>query len=175
MHLTDDLVVVEPVDVDGHPVPPGVESAKVYVTSLFNPVLPIIRYEITDQVTVIDEPCRCGSQHRPIADIQGRLDDRFTYPGGVVVHPHVFRSVLARQPRVTEYQVTQTYRGADVLVRVSGPLDTDGRTHVLSASLRLAGRSASVVTVRAVDHIPRGAAGKLKRFITLEGAGPPPL
>ena len=37
MHLSDDLVIVEPVDANGDPVPSGVRSHKVYVTNLFNP------------------------------------------------------------------------------------------------------------------------------------------
>jgi hypothetical protein len=40
----------------------------------------------------------------------------FHYPGEVVVHPHVFRSVLGRERDVLEYQVRQTAAGADVLV-----------------------------------------------------------
>jgi hypothetical protein len=43
MHLSDDLVIVEPVDKSGQPVPRGSESAKVYLTNLFNPVLLLIR------------------------------------------------------------------------------------------------------------------------------------
>ena len=34
IHLCDDLVVVEPVDLAGRPVPPGVRSDKVYVTAI---------------------------------------------------------------------------------------------------------------------------------------------
>ena len=78
-HLSEDLVIVEPVDEDGLPVAPGERSAKVYLTNLFNRALPLIRYEITDEVTIMSEPCPCGSAHRCVADIQGRLDDVFVY------------------------------------------------------------------------------------------------
>jgi hypothetical protein len=122
IHLCDDLVIVEPVDTLGRPVPPGTRSDKVLVTTISNPTLPLIRFELTDQVTVLDTPCRCGSAHTLIADVEGRLDDAFTYPGGRVVHPHVFRSVLGRDRRVVEYQVRQTPSGAEVLV-VGAPAD----------------------------------------------------
>jgi AAA ATPase domain len=52
------------VDERGAPVPAGVRSAKVYLTHLFNPVLPLIRYERTDEVTVLDGRCPCGCAHR---------------------------------------------------------------------------------------------------------------
>jgi phenylacetate-CoA ligase len=109
MHLSDDVVIIEPVDENGQPVPCGSESAKVYLTNLFNPVLPLIRYEITDQVTFLDESCACGSEHRRIADIQGRLDDVFIYPNRVTVHP----------PRVSIGAGTRPTTG-----RISGAADS---------------------------------------------------
>src|ERR1700748_689254 len=109
MHLSEDLVIVEPVDEAGRAVAPGEPAAKIYLTNLFNPVLPLIRYEITDEVTILTEPCPCGSAHRCVAEIQGRLDDVFVYDGRRV-HPHVFRSALGRRAGVVEYQVRQTPR-----------------------------------------------------------------
>jgi phenylacetate-coenzyme A ligase PaaK-like adenylate-forming protein len=111
MHVCDDLVIIEPVDRAGRPVDPGTRSDKVYVTAISNPTLPLIRFEITDQATVVDERCPCGSAHRLVADVEGRLDDVFTYADGVVVHPHVVRSVLSRDARIVEYQVQQADDG----------------------------------------------------------------
>jgi hypothetical protein len=79
LHLVDDLVIVEPVDNEGRPVGPGERSAKLYVTNLFNTTLPLIRYEVTDEITLTGEPCPCGSAHRVITDPQGRLDETFRY------------------------------------------------------------------------------------------------
>jgi phenylacetate-coenzyme A ligase PaaK-like adenylate-forming protein len=168
MHLADDLLIVEPVDENGEAVPCGSESAKVYVTNLFNPLLPLIRYEITDQVTFLDEPCACGSAHRRIADIQGRLDDVFRYPSGLVVHPHAFRSVLGRDARVIEYQVRQTVRGADVLLRTRGSVEMERLARVLEAELDRVGCPQPLVTVAVVEQIPRVGIGKLKRFVPME-------
>ena len=111
--LCDDLVIVEPVDLDGRPVPPGVRSDKLYLTALANPTLPLIRFELTDQVQFLDIPCACGSAHQLVADVEGRLDDVFTYPGGLVVHPLVFGSVLRRDRGIVEHQVRQTRYGAE--------------------------------------------------------------
>ena len=167
MHLTDDMVIVEPVDVHGDPVPAGVRSAKVYLTNLCNPILPLIRYEITDEVTPLDGPCPCGSAHRRIADIEGRLDDLFRYVGGPTVHPHIIRSVLGREPRIVEYQVRQTDVGADVRMRVREPIDTAAIARALEHELAHAGLPAPAVTVGVVEGFPRQGAGKLKRFIPL--------
>lgn len=57
IHLPDDLCIVEPVDADGRPVGPGELSHRILVTNLYNHTQPLIRYEVTDQITLIDEPC----------------------------------------------------------------------------------------------------------------------
>jgi phenylacetate-coenzyme A ligase PaaK-like adenylate-forming protein len=167
MHLAEDMVIVEPVDSNGRPVPPGVLSEKVFVTNLANTVQPLIRYEITDQIVMLEESCGCGSAHRRVADIQGRLDDEFAYAGGVRVHPHVFRSALVREPAVTEYQVRQTGEGAEILLRHDAPVDTDALADSVAGALRKLGLADANVTARTVDSIPRLESGKLKRFIPL--------
>ncbi|MGH2721421.1 MAG: phenylacetate--CoA ligase family protein, partial [Actinomycetota bacterium] len=123
MHLSEDLLIIEPVDLHGQRVAPGVRSAKVYLTNLFNAALPLIRYELTDEVTLLEGACPCGSVHRRVADVEGRLDESFVYPTGLVVHPHVFRSVLGREGGIVEYQVRQTSRGAAIQLRLRGAVD----------------------------------------------------
>ena len=122
-HLPDDLCIFEAADSQGRPVPFGVRSQRVYVTNLYNLVQPLIRYEVTDEVTLLGGTCPCGSAFRRIADPQGRLDETFVYPGGVSVHPHVFRSALGQHAPIIEYQVQQTQRGADILVVVDAQFD----------------------------------------------------
>jgi phenylacetate-coenzyme A ligase PaaK-like adenylate-forming protein len=163
MHLNEDLLVVEPVDERGAPVPAGVRSAKVYLTHLFNPVLPLIRYELTDEVTVLDGRCPCGCAHRMVADVEGRLDDGFRY-GAVDVHPHVFRSPLSRQRHVVEYQVRQHPGGAEILVRTDGPAALDDLRLEIAADLAGLGAPAQATIVE-VDRIDRQESGKFKRFV----------
>jgi phenylacetate-CoA ligase len=167
MHLSDDLLIVEPVDANGNRVPAGVRSHKVYVTNMFNPLMPLIRYEITDEVTLLDEPCECGSVHQRIADIEGRNDDTFVYGDGVSVHPHLFRSILGREPVIFEYQVQQTRTGATIVVCADGAVDIESLTRKLEAALLGSGCPEPTVTVTVVASIPTLDTGKLKRFLTL--------
>jgi phenylacetate-coenzyme A ligase PaaK-like adenylate-forming protein len=170
-HLSEDLVIVEAVDEDGRPVAPGERSAKLYLTNLFNRALPLIRYEITDEVTIQTEPCPCGSAHRCVADIQGRLDDVFVYDGRRV-HPHVFRSVLGRRPGVVEYQVRQTSMGAQIVVRCSAPVDVNRLGVEISHALGGLGLPDPVVDVTVVDRLERDPGpAKLRRFVPLGDRG----
>jgi phenylacetate-coenzyme A ligase PaaK-like adenylate-forming protein len=173
MHLSDDLLIVEPVDQAGRPVPPGTRSDKVYLTAISNPTLPLIRMELSDQVTFLDRPCPCGSAHRLVADVESRLEDLFTYPDDVVVHPLVFAEVLVRQAWIVEYQVRQTPAGAEVLV-VGTPGDPAATGRAIAVGLARAGLPSPAVEVRVVDHLERQPTGKMRRFQPLVSLGSRP-
>jgi len=167
IHLSDDFFVIEPVDARGEPVAPGARAAKVYLTSLYNRVQPLIRYELTDEVTVLDGPCPCGITLLRIDDIQGRLDDSFTYHDGPTVHPFTFRSVLGRERHIIEYQVIQTVRGADVRVRCQEALDTDPIVTAIRGALFKLGLFDAEITITAVQVLDRQDTGKFRRFVPL--------
>jgi phenylacetate-CoA ligase len=171
LHLTEDLSIIEPVDIHGRPVGPGERSAKVYLTNLVNHVQPLIRYEITDEITVLGQRCPCGCAHRLIADVQGRLDDSFHY-AGITVHPHVFRSVLGRRRNIIEYQVRQTPRGVAVHAHCAGPVDRAALGAGIAAALAGLGVPRPAVTVTLTDRLQRAGAGKLQRFVPLTRATP---
>jgi phenylacetate-CoA ligase len=163
-HLPDDLCLLELIGPDGKPLEEGGTSVKVYVTNLYNRVVPLIRFEITDEVTLSEGPCPCGSAFRRIADPLGRLDDTFVYPDGTTIHPHVFRSCLGHQ-HLVEYQVRQTPRGADISVVASGAIDIVDLAARIESALRDLGCPAPAVTITTVDSIGRQSSGKLKRFV----------
>ncbi len=116
LHLCEDLVIIEPVDALGRPVPAEVRSDKVYVTALLNPLLPLIRFEMTCQVKLLEDACPCGSAHRRIADVGGHVEDVFAYPSEVVVHSLASKSVPGRAPTIVECQLPPraTLRGEPV-------------------------------------------------------------
>jgi len=166
-HIVDDLIFFEPVDGFGKAVPADVTSDKVIVTNLYNMALPLIRYELTDEVTVLSMPCACGSSFRRLDDVHGRMDDVFRYGGDIRVHPHVFRSPLGRQRAVIAYQVRQTDRGANIDVQLIGDLRVKDLQGEIEGALRKVGLANPEITVTPVHSLDRGATGKLKRFIPL--------
>lgn len=176
IHLGDDTTVIELVDADNQPVPPGTRCAKLLVTNLANRLQPLIRYEITDEVieAVLDPHSDDPSLHPPgpwtgrwIHPPQGRNDDWFAYDG-TIVHPHIFRSQLAAIASIAEYQVTQTPDGADVAAVVTDRIDTAALGGALAAELRRVGLDAPTVSIATVDAIDRHPdSGKLRRFVPL--------
>lgn len=162
--ITGDNAILEFVDEHNRPVIPGERSAKILLTNLHNHLQPLLRYELTDEVAEYSGPRTVPWSGRWIEPPLGRMDDWFTY-GEASVHPHLFRSRLANEPAVAQYQVLQTQRGASVLMVVDGPLDTRALARRLEVDLA-AHVPDPAVTIEVVDAIERHAAsGKLKRFV----------
>jgi len=157
-----DTCIVELVDAENRPVPPGVPSAKALVTNLTNLTQPLIRYELND--VFVREPDSAVHGYLR-ARVQGRSDDVLRY-AGAEVHPIVIRSVMVHSPDVVDYQVHQTPSGIDVFAVATDGLDVDGLTLRLRRALAEAGVDGAQVAVNRVDRLDRQpASGKLRRFV----------
>jgi phenylacetate-CoA ligase len=165
LHVCEDEVVLERVDDEGGPVAPDEPAARTLATGLANRSFPFIRYDLSDQVTPLPGECACGSAYARVADIGGRRDDDFRY-GTTTVPALAFRHVLGTDPRVSEYQVTQTAAGADIVV-VGNP-DVEALTSALVAALRRYGLPEPAIRIRTAETLRRHqASGKLRRFVPL--------
>jgi phenylacetate-coenzyme A ligase PaaK-like adenylate-forming protein len=73
--------VLEPVDAEFRPVPPGETSHTALVTNLANRTQPVIRHDIGDRVTARPDPCPCGSP-LPAVRVEGRQHDTLFFRVG---------------------------------------------------------------------------------------------
>jgi phenylacetate-CoA ligase len=165
LHICEDEVVLERVDDDGNPVGPDEPAARTLATGLANRTFPFIRYDLGDRVTSLPGECACGSAFARVADIGGRRDDDFRY-GATTVPASAFRHVLGTDPRISEYQVTQTAAGADIVV--VGDPDREVLISALVAALRRYGLPEPTIRIQAADSLQRHHdSGKLRRFVPL--------
>lgn len=181
LHLTEDTSVVEAVDDVGHPVPPGTWSAKVLVTPLGNRVQPLIRYELSDQIRLSDEPCPCGRPFRVVDGIRGRREELVRLPalvgaGTVDVHGFVFEYAIDDLP-ISGYQVVLE---ADDLMRVRlerhrGAFDEPGFRARFERTLREHGARPPTVVVEQVTAVERSARGKTPPIIDRRPRSAPPV
>ena len=162
--FADDGCIVELVDENHHPVPPGTPSSAVLITNLSNRVQPLIRYELTD--TFVRQSDTADHGHLR-AQVQGRSDDDFRY-GEVTIHPLVIRSVLVGSADVLEYQVHQTRTGIDVTAVGERTLDVDALRRRLEGALSAAGLPDADIAVHPAPTLDRDPlTGKLRRFVPL--------
>lgn len=163
LHICEDEVILERVDESGTPVGPREPAARTLATGLANRGFPFIRYDLGDQVTMLEGACPCGSRLARVADIAGRRDDDFLY-GECTIPATAFRLVLGADPAISEYQVRQTPDGAEVLV--VGTPDAGALVIALrEALLRFGLRDPVIEVVEVAELERRQGTGKLRRFV----------
>lgn len=110
MHANTDWLILEPIDAQGQPVPPGQVSHSTLLTNLANFVQPLIRYDMGDQITVHKEHCECGSP-LPVIEVQGRRDDPLLMAGQdgrlVTLLPLALTTLLEDDAGVFDFQLRQ--------------------------------------------------------------------
>lgn len=109
VHVNSDWLVLEPVNADYRPTPPGEQSHTVLVSNLANRVQPILRYDLGDRVLQRPDSCPCGNP-LPAIRVQGRAADVLTFLTDrgeqVSIPPLAFE--LDHIPGVELFQVVQT-------------------------------------------------------------------
>jgi len=170
MHVNADWVILEAVDAQYRPVPPGSCSHTTLLTNLANKVQPLIRYELGDRITIDAEPCPCGSA-LPVVQVQGRDDDPLRLAGvhghEVTLLPLALSTVLEEEAGVYDYELVQ--RDAHSLV-LRVPLPPDEAAPLLARGCAALSRFAAAQGVASLQvlgeasgPVPRGRSGKARR------------
>lgn len=157
LHLNEDAVIIEK------------SNNKIWLTNLINPLIPLIRYEIDDQIIFSEEDCPCGSKFRLIRNVTGRMDDDFIYEKGLIISTEDFESVLYAIPQIEEYQIFQTKEGADIHVIAHGSINIKTIQQQLERTFQKRGFLNPILHVEAVNKLQRHPeTGKLRRFVPLK-------
>ena len=164
MHIADDQVILEPVDMQGNVVPYGQPADRVLLTNLFNLDQPLIRYDIADAMTITSTPCPCGCAHRRITDIRGRMDGTLDLRGGVAVPRREFEKILLVSPGVADFLVSRTDGGVAVSVATDGSYDRERLRREVVDLLARYGVAGPEVHVREVGAPERLWSGKVRQF-----------
>ncbi|WP_236589021.1 phenylacetate--CoA ligase family protein [Ramlibacter aurantiacus] len=168
LHLNADWAILEPVDEQGRPVPPGVAGHTALLTNLANHVQPIIRYDLGDRVLVRPQPCACGSP-LPAIEVQGREDDMLVIAraGAAPVHlpPLALTTALEDDAGVFDFQLVQV-GPKELTLSVGGGAAAMSRARTaLLGFLRQQGLPAVRVSAAPGGVRVRGHTGKLQRVV----------
>jgi phenylacetate-coenzyme A ligase PaaK-like adenylate-forming protein len=171
LHLFEDLIIVEVVDERNRPVPPGIYGDKVLLTVLFSRTQPLIRYEISDRVSLSSRThCLCGRPFALLEGIEGRAPEVLLFPartgGEVALHPLVFYRVMETVP-VSAWQIVQEHDGLRVLLS-GGHAEVNEETlrEALRQALTEQGALVPPIHIQRVATIPRNAAGKAPLIVS---------
>lgn len=144
------------------------------VTNLFNRLLPLIRYELSDIATLGTGACACGRPYVRVTAIDGRREDYLTLRalggGRIRVHAARLRAPLAGVPGLRQFQVVPTGDHVTFRLTIRGDADAEmtrsAAVEVASTALRDSGADVSV-TAELVESIERAGTGAKEKLVAL--------
>jgi len=141
LHVNADWCIVEPVELDYSPTPPGQVSRTTLITNLVNKLQPLIRYDIGDRTMLRPDACPCGSPF-PAIRVEGRRDQVLTFlsPKGerVSIVPKAMVGQVEQVQSIELYQLLQTGPASmDVRIQATPGADADQAWEELRGKLGL--------------------------------------
>jgi phenylacetate-CoA ligase len=106
LHVAAPTHLVELLREDGTLAGPG-ETGEVVVTCYETFAMPLIRYRIGDRATWAEGPCTCGRAWPLLAQVNGRVMDAFTTPGGGTIDGCYFTMGFFGRDWLKQFQVVQ--------------------------------------------------------------------
>ncbi len=170
--MNADWVILEPVDAQHRPVPPGSLSHTTLLTNLANHLQPLIRFDIGDRIALDARPCACGSA-LAVVQVEGRTDDALTLHGAdgqpVMLLPLALCTVLEDEAGVFDFQLRalgptrwRLTLGGD---EDPSPARRERCRHLLATFARQQGAVAPHIETRRAQAIPAGPSGKRQRIV----------
>jgi phenylacetate-CoA ligase len=173
MHILSDAVIVEVLDADGQPVPPG-ESGDIVVTDLYSHESPFIRYNTGDRGVLSSEKCRCGRALPMLQKLEGRAMDFFLTPDGRIIPGGSIFYVFYGIDGIDQFKVYQRSVDKFHIQMVAGAkYSRDDESRIRNGFIRRM-RSPVQVTFEYVKGFPIDKTGKFRCVIS-EVAGVPAI
>lgn len=165
LHITAEDIIVEIIDENGNPQPPGV-AGEIVTTHLATSDFPFIRYRTGDIGVLGDQPCRCGRGLPVLKEVQGRTTDFVIAADGTVMHGLALIYILRDQPGIREFKVIQeTTEHVRVLIVTEPPYQLETNDLIVAGFKQRLGNSVRV-DVEVVDQIPAEKSGKFRYIVS---------
>ena len=162
LHVQSESAVVEILDADGRPCPPGTVG-RVVVTPLHNFAMPLIRYAIGD-LAEVGESCACGRTLPVIKRVLGRTRDMLALPGGERRFPFYGQNVFTDFPALIQHQIVQKgYDEIEVRLVAQRRLAADEEERLRASIEKGLGLSVRIA-FSYCESIERSPSGKFEEF-----------
>lgn len=124
-HLPPDLIIVEFLDDNGHPVADG-EPGEVTITTLGVEGMPLVRFRTGDVCYHYSEPCACGRNTLRLGSLLGRKGQMIKFKGTTLYPPALF-DILDNIPDVKNY-IVEVFTNALGTDQVQIRIDSSNRS-----------------------------------------------
>ena len=107
MHILTDAIIVEVVDPQGRPLPPG-EPGEIIATDLYSCDVPFLRYATGDIGVLSTRRCGCGRALPLLEQIAGRSNDCIVAPDGRIINDQALVYLLREVDGIEHFRIHQT-------------------------------------------------------------------
>ncbi len=170
LHLNDDSQIIEVLDEQGHPAPPG-EVGQVVVTQLLCLTMPLIRYRIGDLTRLREEPCPCGRGLRLMSPVLGRTQHTIRSPDGRMLNTVVVSAIMGAIPEIKRYQVRQTAPRDLLILIIPGNGWSPSTEDAIHRGFQERLGNAFRYDILTVDEIRLAPSGKFQTILPLTAPG----
>ena len=163
--LMSESIVLEVLDHEGRPVPPGALGEAV-MTGLCSDAQPFIRYRTGDMVRMSAEGSRDGRGLHLLSEVMGRTTDFVVRADGTIMHALAVIYVLRAVEGIAEFKFIQHgAREVEVLIVPGSRWSEAARSQVMAGLGRRLGDDVRV-SIRLVETIPAEASGKYRYVVS---------
>jgi len=166
LHVSQEHLIVEVLDEDGHPAPDGAEG-DVVITDLYNYGMPFIRYRNGDRAVAGWGTCPCGRGLPLLREVSGRSADILRTPDGRCITGLIFPHLMKDFAGVKRFQVAQDEPDHVALRVVLRSGWGDGDRERIDGIMRSTLGPTMRFDIVPVDDIPLTGSGKLRVVVNL--------
>jgi phenylacetate-CoA ligase len=159
LHVHSDSIIAEVIDDSGKKLPAG-KSGSLVLTPLWLHAMPLIRYNIADQVSM-GSKCACGRGSHVIEAVGGRIDPLLVMKSGKLATSVAFDIYVRTFPGIIAFQAFQEEAGKCILFIVPDKEFNKKTLPKLKSKLESTFPEQFIVEPRVVDSIAPDESGKI--------------
>ena len=170
MHVLSDAVILEILDPEGRPVPPG-EVGEIVITDLYSHEAPFIRYATGDMAVLSTQACPCGRALPLLERIEGRSNDSIVTPDGRIINSLALIYAVREVEGVEKFRICQKrldYFHVQLIRNEHFPSNAEDR---IRAAWKKLFRVPLQITFEYVDQFPAERSGKFRHIVSELPAG----
>lgn len=165
LHISAEDIIVETVDAEGRPTPPGV-AGEIVVTHMATAEFPFVRYRTGDVGVLSNNMCSCGLTLPVLSELQGRTTDFVIAHDGTIMHGLALIYTVRDLPGVESFKILQvSLDRTEVQLVTNGQFDGASEHRIVSDFKARLGRSVEVI-VQHVDEIKPEKSGKFRYVVS---------
>lgn len=153
--------------VEAEPSMIGNNSYKLRVTSLYPRSFPLVRYEIGDEITLLNPTAKYESGIAEFEKVLGRCNDFVAINNGTIVHSEAFTHAVRPCAGITGYQVVQVGDNINIHYTSSEEIHDD-QLESIRVRLTKVHPELKSIGIKKVDRLQQTVAGKTRMIIKSE-------